>query len=59
MLQNLSNIPEYSKKLKEGDFSNKITITSKDEIGDTARLIEETISRINDVLLDIDEGNRQ
>ena len=52
----IKNIQEYSKKLKEGDFSNKITITSKDEIGDTARLIEETISRINDVLLDIDEG---
>ena len=54
----IKNIQEYSKKLKEGDFSNKITITSKDEIGDTARLIEETISRINDVLLDIDEGQQ-
>ena len=31
---------------------------TKDEIGDTARLIEETISRINDVLLDIDEGQQ-
>ncbi len=54
----IKNIQEYSKKIKEGDFSNKITITSKDEIGDTARLIEETISRINDVLLDIDEGQQ-
>lgn len=54
----IKNIQEYSKKLKEGDFSNKITITSKDEIGDIARLIEETISRINDVLLDIDEGQQ-
>lgn len=54
----IKNIQEYSKKLKEGDFSNKITISSKDEIGDTARLIEETISRINDVLLDIDEGQQ-
>ena len=54
----IKSIQEYSKKIKEGDFSEQIGISSRDEIGATAKLIEETISRINDVLLDIDEGQQ-
>lgn len=54
----IKNIQEYSRKLKEGDFSNKISNIGKDEIGKTAQMLDETISRINDVLLDIDEGQQ-
>lgn len=54
----IKNIQEYSQKLKEGDFSNQISILSKDEIGKTAQMLDETISKINDVLLDIDEGQQ-
>ena len=51
-------IQDYSRRLKEGDFSTPLLITSKDEIGVTALMIDETVVKLNTVLLEIDEGQQ-
>ena len=54
----IKEIQNYSKRLKEGDFSTQLLISSKDEIGVTALMIDETVVKLNNVLLDIDEGQQ-
>lgn len=54
----IKSIQDYSRKLKEGDFSTSLTITSKDEIGVTAGMIDDMVIKLNAVLLDLDEGQQ-
>lgn len=49
-------IQEYSVKIKEGDFSQNLEIKSKDEIGHTAKMIVDTINKLNNVLKELDDG---
>ncbi len=58
MTKPIKEIQNYSKRLKEGDFSTQLLISSKDEIGVTALMIDETVVKLNNVLLDIDEGQQ-
>lgn len=49
-------IQDYSMKIKEGDFSQTLVIKSKDEIGHTAKMLEDTVNKLYTVLKEIDLG---
>ncbi len=52
----IKQIQEYSIKIKEGDFSQKLSISSSDEIGHTAKMLQDTVNKLNTVLKEIGVG---